>query len=564
MRRALLLVLLAVVVVAPSGSSAVSSRRTAVNPRPLTIPALRIWHGSRGVFRLRRTSRVVVAGGYWRALRGTARLFASELRLRVRRGLGGRGDIVLALGARDRRLGREGYSLHVGRRVVVRGRDATGVFYGTRTLLQLLHQRRVIGRGRALDWPQYPQRGLMLDLGRRTYPFAWLQDRVRELAYLKMNLLHLHLTDDQRWGIQSDTHPEIVSPGALTKAQLRSLLALAGRYHVTVVPEIDMPAHLGALLDKHPDLELKAAGATKPPSTPESRKLDITNPAALRIVQQLLDEYLPLFPGPCWHMGADEYFSPEDQALYPQLDAYAVSRYGSRANYKDAILAFINQVDGIVRSHHKSLRTWHDELGAGGVLRANADIVAEWWIDFSPLSEPRPPKPQQLLSDGHRVLNAGWFPTYYTEDLGPVQGKPSMQKAYESWSVNQFCSPTQNDQFFEPCDVVSASDPHAGGKLMFLAGLGAGFVLGTRAGREKYDELVQAARKVRENPTVQEAAAVVATDPSVLASRGWRERPGSTSPHAPARAADRGPGSAPMSRPPPPGRHERSAHRARQ
>src|SRR3954453_9908429 len=56
------------------------------------------------------------------------------------------------------------------------------------------------------------------------------------------------------------------------------------------------------------------------------------------------------------------------------------------------------------------------------------------------------------------------------------------------------------------------------GKLMFLAGLGAGFVLGTRAGREKYEELVQAARKVRENPTVQEAAGVVQEQANKLVS----------------------------------------------
>jgi hypothetical protein len=61
------------------------------------------------------------------------------------------------------------------------------------------------------------------------------------------------------------------------------------------------------------------------------------------------------------------------------------------------------------------------------------------------------------------------------------------------------------------------------GKLMFLAGLGAGFVLGTRAGREKYEELVQAARKVRENPTVQEAAGVVQEQANKIVS-GSKEK----------------------------------------
>ena len=96
----------------------------------------------------------------------------------------------------------------------IRARTATGVFYGTRTLLQLLRQSYAVPRGRALDWPRYPQRGLMIDLGRRIYPQRWIESHIRELAHLKLNLLHLHLTDDQRWGIASSSHPEVVSRDA--------------------------------------------------------------------------------------------------------------------------------------------------------------------------------------------------------------------------------------------------------------------------------------------------------------------------------------------------------------
>lgn len=376
----------------------------------------------------------------------------------ARSGKPGPGEIELSLGSRDGRRGGEGYALSITDSVRISARTPVGVFYGTRTLLQLLKWGNAIPRGIADDWPRYPDRGLMIDLGRRSYPVSWIEAEIMELAYLKLNLLHLHLTDDQRWGIESDTHPEIVSPGALTKRQVREILATARRYHVTVVPEIDMPAHMGALLDKHPELELKAAATAPPPQTPESRKLDITNPAALHIVQQLLDEYLPLFGGPFWDIGADEYLMAADQPLYPQLQTFAIQRYGSGANDKDAILGFLNWVDSIVRAHHKTLRSWHDELNPGNKLSASPDILTEWWINFSPLSDPRPPTPQQLLAAGHRILNAGWFPTYYTEDLGPVQGKPDMRKAYESWSVNQFCGPTHDDQFFEACYVIGAGE----------------------------------------------------------------------------------------------------------
>ena len=202
------------------------------------------------------------------------------------------GDIRLGLAARDRRLGGEGYELTIGAMATIRARTATGVFYGTRTLLQLVHQSPVIARGWARDWPRYPERGVMIDLGRRVYPASWIEAEIRRMAYLKLNLLHLHLTDDQRWGIDSDTRPELASNDALTKTQLRRVVGLASRYHVTVVPEIDMPGHMGALLAKHPDLELRA------PTQSASTKLDMSNPAALKMVRRLLTEYLPLFRGP--------------------------------------------------------------------------------------------------------------------------------------------------------------------------------------------------------------------------------------------------------------------------
>ena len=442
----------------------------ASNPRPKTIPALRVWKGAaKGSYRLRGSIRIVVPKRYYRRLRPTARVLATDLRrlthrrVRVRRLRGRRklrrGDIRLLLRARDRRLGGEGYRLGVGRSFDIRARTATGVFDGTRSLLQLLHQGFAIPRGRALDWPRYPERGLMIDLGRRLYPLPWIEAHIRELAYLKLNLLHLHLSDDQRWGVESSSHAEIVSPEALSKRQLREIIALARRYHVTIVPEIDMPAHFGSVFRKHPDLELKTAAGTVPPQGPDSRKLDITNPAALRFVRDLLDEYLPLFPGPYWHIGADEYLMTSQYSLYPRLAAYARSRYGPNASTKDAILGFINQVDGIVRAHGKTMRAWHDELRPGAVLHANRDILVEWWVNISPLSDPQPPTPEELLAEGHRIMNVGWYPTYYTGSIGPINGKPDMRTAYESWRVNQFYGPDGGDDDLRfPPYVISASD----------------------------------------------------------------------------------------------------------
>ena len=136
----------------------------------------------------------------------------------------------------------------IGDTVRIGGRGDAGVFYGGRTLIALLGSRGAAPRGVVRDVPRWRERGLMVDAGRKYFTPAWLEARVRELAGLRMNVLHLHLSDNEGFRIESDRHPEIVTKPALTKAEVRRLLELATRYHVTVIPEIDMPGHLRAPL----------------------------------------------------------------------------------------------------------------------------------------------------------------------------------------------------------------------------------------------------------------------------------------------------------------------------
>jgi hexosaminidase len=360
--------------------------------KPPTIPAVREWHPAPGAFELRRSSRVVFSGA---RLAADAALFARELRRPALAGEPVRpGDIELALGSPDRRLGREGYRLDVGPALRIEARSAAGVFYGTRTVLQRLNARHRIQGGHARDWPSYLERGLMLDNGRRYFPPAWIKRQIRLMAYLKLNQLHLHFSDNQGFRIESERHPEVVSDPHLTKRQVRDILAVARRYHVRVIPELDMPGHLQAALSEHPELQA--------PGRPD--ELDISEPAARRFARDLILEYLALFPGRYWHAGADEYASAGD--------------FG----------AFVNWIARLVRSRGRTLRVWHDGLDG---VRLPRDVVVEWWADHAG------PAPRTLLAQGHRVLNAGWWPTYYVvSPLGRV--RPSMRAAYRSWQVNVF------------------------------------------------------------------------------------------------------------------------------
>jgi len=309
---------------------------------------------------------------------------------------------------------------------------------------------------------------MMVDAGRKFYTPKWLAAHIRELAYLKLNYLHLHLSDHQGFRIQSDTHPEIVSKAHLTKAQVRDLLALAARHHITVVPEIDMPGHLTAALSKHPELQLRSADGRAEPGV-----LDVGNPAAIRFAQAIVGEMLDLFPGPYYHLGADEVlpFVVYPTGLYPSLDRAARARYGPTANAKDAIHGFVNDINALVRRSGKQTRMWHDDVNGGSAVSRDRNIVTEWWINASPLSDARPPTPQELLDRGYTILNAGWFPTYHVNGVGgsPIPITPNLTTAYETWDVHEFHGPFVGDALLQqPPDLVAAGEARNRGSKLHL------------------------------------------------------------------------------------------------
>jgi hexosaminidase len=193
--------------------------------------------------------------------------------------------------------------LNVGDAAEVRGTTEAGVFYGTQTLLQILKAvsgHRAVPRGAARDWPQQAERGLLLDAGRHYYSPDFIVQQIHEMAYLKLNTLHLHLTDNDAFGLVSESFPYLATPGAYTRADLARFEAVARRYHVTIIPEIEMPAHSAAILLTRPDLGFdcpQMGNAT----------LDVTKPAVRQFATALIDEFAPLFPGPEFMIGTDEY-----------------------------------------------------------------------------------------------------------------------------------------------------------------------------------------------------------------------------------------------------------------
>jgi hexosaminidase len=403
--------------------------------QPKTIPALRNWEDSLGSYLFGANTRIVVDEDSSSQISTTASVFASDLlaltgyTIPVVIGADNvqTGDIYITLVATEPSIGQEGYVLTVGDYITVAALTDAGVFYGTRSILQVLRQGFRIQGGIAQDWPDYPERGLMLDVGRKFFSLQFLRRHIKELAYLKLNYLHLHLSDEASDGsgtygfrLESVTHPEITSSEHYSKADMRSLIALARRYHVTIVPEIDVPSHSLAMLAPHPELAL--------PGLPTH--FDLSNPASYTLMQSLLDEFLPLFPGPFWHSGTDEYLSPLDYANYPQLLAYAQQHYGPQANAQDTYIGFVNWLDGIVKSYGKQMRAWDDIYGVtGNVNVPNSDIILEIWYPYI--------LPTDALSKGHTIMNASFLTLYYDPGIDSLTNDPQNAiNLYENWAPN--------------------------------------------------------------------------------------------------------------------------------
>jgi hexosaminidase len=315
-----------------------------------------------------------------------------------------------------------------GGRVVISGPADAGVFYGTRTLKQEVHDGGTAPEGVVKDEPAKPVRGFNLDIARKYFTADWIEDRVRELGDLKFNELGLHFSDDQSFRIESDSHPEIVSKQHLTKAEVKKIVDLATSRHITVVPEIDSPGHLGAVIAAHPDLQLRNTQGVAARGA-----VDISKPAAADLVDDLLNEYADLFPGGQWNLGGDEYQAlmvSGPSASYPQLAAAARSAYGSGGTVSDLTTGWLNDRADTVRAHDRTMRAWNDGFYAGTSVQPDKDLQVAYWTG----KEIGARQPVAYLSAGRKLVNYNDEFLYYVLGQPNTFVYPTGERIYEQWT----------------------------------------------------------------------------------------------------------------------------------
>ncbi|MFB8399737.1 glycoside hydrolase family 20 protein [Streptomyces sp. NPDC055912] len=447
---------------APPSPTPTPTRTYPLSTAPRTVPAVRDHEAARGPGWKPAAPAGVVVAANSAGLADEGKLLAGELGIPYRgAAAAGPGDVELALGGTG---ARESYTLTVrDGRVRITGPDEAGVFYGTRTLKQSVKGTGAMPEGVVTDAPAKPQRGLNVDIARKFFTAGWIEDRLREMADLKLNQFGLHFSDDQGFRIASDSHPEIVSAQHLSKAEVRRILALAQSLHITVVPEIDSPGHLGAVLRAHPDLQLRNVQGV-----PRQGAIDISKPASARIVDDLLREYSALFPGGWFHVGADEYQAltvRSPSASYPQLAAAARQKYGPQAGVQDLAEGWLNDRAAVVRAAGKTAKAWNDGFFRGGVVTADQRIEVEYWTGKEIGARP----PAEYLAEGRKVVNLNDEYLYYVLGEPNQFTYPTGRRIYEQWTPLVLRGTTPVPARYAPqilgarlavwCDLAGAQTP---------------------------------------------------------------------------------------------------------
>ncbi|WP_214410390.1 beta-N-acetylhexosaminidase [Sphaerisporangium fuscum] len=314
------------------------------------------------------------------------------------------GAIVLAL-APQGALGPEEYRLTVdpeGVRVEAGG--AAGAFYGAQTFRQLLppeaFRRAPAGAGpwtapavHIEDGPRFPWRGCLLDVARHFMTRAEVLRFVDLLAMHKINVLHLHLTDDQGWRLEIKKYPRLTEVGAwreesqkgwagpmdgqphggfYTQQDIREIVAYAAARHITVVPEIDIPGHTQAAIAAHPELGNLDTPIGVATTWGISANVLNVEESTLDFFRDVFDEVLELFPSPYICVGGDE--CRKDQWRASSAVRRRIAELGLRG--EDELQSwFIRRFDDHLAARGRRLVGW-DEILEGGL--APGAVVASW------------------------------------------------------------------------------------------------------------------------------------------------------------------------------------------
>ena len=391
--------------------------------KPFVIPELKEWKGATGFFMPKQSVRIIYGAP---GLQKIARQFAADYKAlfgvlpEIAEGKPCKGDFFFTI-KRDKKLEKEGYDIVIGDYVKVSANEPVGVYWATRTLLQMGEQYKNgnLPKGHIRDWPDYGKRGLLIDCGRKFIPMNYLRDLACIMSYYKMNFMHVVLNNNgfkayfnDDWNqtyaafrLECETYPGLTArDGYYTKKEFVHFQEEAAERFVEIIPEIDVPAHSLAFSHYKPELGSKEYGMDH---------LNLSHPEVYSFVDALFKEYLdgenPVFRGPRVHIGTDEYSNKKKEVV-------------------EQFRAFTDHYIKFVEGFGKQACVWGALTHAAGETPVKSDnvIMYAWYNGFA--------NPKDMVQQGYNLISIPDGLTYIVPLAGYYWDYLNTERLYKQWT----------------------------------------------------------------------------------------------------------------------------------
>src|SRR5699024_3589740 len=406
-------------------------------PPPQVIPALAEWYGLKGKIKVDDETSVIVRH---EDFKDAAKIFiddVEEIGIKIKKE-NGQNTIVFEYDNQNN-YGEEGYGIVIeNNHITIYAEKYTGAFYATRTLHQMLKNScdGYVNNGYIRDYPKYPVRGFMIDVGRKFVKLDYLHEMMKTMSYYKMNDFQIHLNDNAIFldyyksieevfekaytgfrlesNITGNGNALTSTDGHYSKAEFKKLIEKSALYGVTIVPEFDTPGHALSFVKVRPDLMYDGEIVDGKEDLERAAMLNLENHETVPFIQSMYNEYLdgknPVIGDVPIHIGSDEY--------YGEAEVYR--------KYVDDMLKFIRD------DKDRTPRVWGSLTSKSGETPVTSKNVQMnvWNTDWA--------EPEEMLEQGFDIINIEDTQVYIVPGADYYHDYLNLENLYFQYETNKF------------------------------------------------------------------------------------------------------------------------------
>ena len=339
-------------------------------------------------------------------------------------------DIIVKMGTNPDLTGKnDAYAVDIKNNITISAEDETGIYYGLTSVIQMLIEGdNVLTKGNIVDYSDVEDRSFHLDCARKFFTKDWIISLIKDLSWQKYNSIQIHFSENEGFRLQSDTLEAIdgfqyVNNQYLTKQDMLEIIQVANEYHIEVIPSLDSPGHLGAVLRYLPSDY--SCASLFPSDGRRAQCFNIfTNDEARGFLIDLMTEFIDFFSeAGCkrFNIGGDEFlekFSNFSNEQYVQ------------------IMEYFNEVSAIVKSKGMTPRTWNDGVMYGNYTgyKLDPDIEICYWAAPQNCASI-----EKFVQNGNKVINFSDIYMYYVLSSWWLQNAcPEGDRIYREWNPGKF------------------------------------------------------------------------------------------------------------------------------